>query len=112
MLCTRVARFCPKSFGKKSRIKICSPLFLHIFSFSVFVSFSVTIISPSEGSLLGGLALSVQGTSLKDEVEVTIGGKECKFISGSHNDQSVICETPTSSQSHTITNGGRHSSGS
>ena len=106
-----VERFLFRQFWKSFNI---GKQFAHpcnfAFSFSVSVSFSVTTISPSEGSLLGGLGLSVQGAGLKDKAEVTIGGNECKFISGSHDDQSLICETPTSSQSHTITNEGRHSS--
>ena len=72
-------------------------------------SFSITGISPSTGSYIGGTEVTISGAGFIDGMAVTIGSATCDQVQVASDGASLTCVTSPHTVLHRVDNGGKHS---
>ena len=77
---------------------------------TISMKFSISGITPSAGSLVGGSTLTVTGSGLDDNTHVMIGDRMCKDVISSPDGTSLQCTTTYGGARHRVDNTGTHPS--
>jgi len=68
--------------------------------------FSVTSVSPTAGSLMGGTNVTVEGEGFTDAVQVKFGDVGCNVVAST--ETRLTCVTKPATTSHVVSNDGKH----
>lgn len=74
------------------------------------VAFAVTGVSPSQGSYMGGMQVTVTGQGFQSGMEVMMGESSCTEVNVASDGNSLTCKTPPASKVHRVDNMGQHPS--
>lgn len=85
-------------------------LIFYSLSSGLTFTFSVTGISPSSGSYMGGTEVTVTGSGFTDDVVVTVGEATCDSVVAANDGNSLTCVTTPHTATYTVSNDGTHSS--
>ena len=74
------------------------------------VNFAITGVSPSSGSYLGGMEVTVSGAGFHSDMEVMIGSSPCGNLNVAADGNTATCITTPASTTYRVDNMGQHPS--